>query len=197
MTETGGAVASASGSLMAKHPRTAGRPVPVAEVRILDPDPDGIGEIAVRTPGAMLGYWGEEEDDVIDPEGFVHTGDLGRLDDGLLYVTGRSKDVVIRGGENIAAAHVEAVLLEHPAVVEVAVVGWPHPDLGEEVAAAVVPRVGADPAPGELAAFAAERLAHFEVPTRWWVSRRALPTNGVGKIDKRAVLVQWGSSPEE
>jgi long-chain acyl-CoA synthetase len=200
MTETGGTVASASGALMAEHPGTAGRAVPVAEIRIADPDPAGIGEILVRTPGQMLGYWGEDGvdtigDDVIDGDGFVHTGDLGRLDDdGLLYITGRCKDVIIRGGENIAAPRVEAVLLEHPAVASVAVVGRPHPDLGEEVAAAVVAkRDGALDAAG-LAAFAAGRLAHFEVPTQWWLHPGPLPANDAGKVDKRRLLAAWPDS---
>jgi long-chain acyl-CoA synthetase len=191
MTETGGAVASASGALMAKHPRTSGRPMPVAEIRIVDADESGTGEIAVRTPGAMIGYWGEDPGAVIDGEGFVRTGDLGYLEDGLLYVTGRSKDVVIRGGENIAAAHVEAALLEHPGVADAAVIGWPNPDFGEEVAAAVVAAPGADPDPVVLGAFVAGRLAHFEVPTRWWVLREPLPTNSVGKVDKRRLREEW------
>jgi long-chain acyl-CoA synthetase len=107
MTEAGGTVAAASGALMAEHPQTAGRPLPVVEMRIEEPDEAGTGEIIVRTPSQMLGYWGEDAPEVIDADGWLHTGDLGRIDEGLLYVTGRAKDVIIRGGENIAASHVE------------------------------------------------------------------------------------------
>ncbi len=191
MTEAGGTVASASGSVMAENPGTSGRPMPVVELRISRPDADGTGEILVRTPGQMLGYWRDPDADLIDHEGFLHTGDLGRIADDLLWVVGRSKDVVIRGGENVAAAHVEAVLLGHPAVAEVAVVGLPHEEWGEEVAAAVVPRPGSEVATGDLAAFAKARLAHFEVPAHWWVRHEPLPVNDSGKVDKRSVKATW------
>ena len=189
MTEAGGTVASASGALMAEHPETAGRPLPVVEMRIDNPDERGTGEIVVRTPSQMLGYWGEDAPDVIDDDGWLHTGDLGRIDDGLLYVTGRAKDVIIRGGENIAAAHVEQVLHEHPAVAAVAVVGLPDPDLGETVGAIVQLRADADAA--ELAAFAAARLARFEVPARWRLQHEPLPVTDAGKVAKRQLRDAW------
>ncbi|MGH8998916.1 MAG: class I adenylate-forming enzyme family protein [Acidimicrobiia bacterium] len=193
MTETGGTVASASGALMVEHPGTSGRVQRLVDLRIAHPDATGEGEVLVRTPGQMLRYWGEgaESDRVIDDEGFVHTGDLGRLSDGLLWITGRSKDVIIRGGENIAAPRVEAILLEHPDVVEVAVVGLENADLGEEVGAAVLPRAGVDTGAEELAAFLRARLAHFEVPTRWWFTDEPLPTNEAGKVDKRSLKSKW------
>jgi long-chain acyl-CoA synthetase len=191
MTEAGGSVASASGSVMADHPGTSGRALPVVELRIDRPDDRGEGEILVRTPAQMLGYWRDPDSNPIDHEGFLRTGDLGRVDDGLLWVVGRSKDVVIRGGENIAAPHVEAVLLTHPGVAEVAVVGLPHDEWGEEVGAAVVPRPGARVDVEELAQFAATRLAHFEVPAHWWVRDEALPVNGTGKVDKRQIRATW------
>ncbi len=141
MTELGGTVASASGSLMAEHPSTAGPPGRAVDLRIDKPDQNGDGEILVRTPSQMLGYWTPEgvgdAGDLIDAEGFLHTGDLGRLTGGLLYVTGRLKDLIIRGGENIAPAHVEAALLTHPQVISAAVLGRPDPDLGEIVGAVV------------------------------------------------------------
>jgi long-chain acyl-CoA synthetase len=191
LTETGGTVTTASGTLMMEHPGTSGRPLPVVELRIHRPDHAGTGEILVRTPGQMDGYLGEQNDDVIDDEGWVHTGDLGYLADGLLYITGRSKDVIIRGGENIAALRVEAVLGEHPAVAAVAVVGLPDRDLGERVAAAIVPRRGALVTTDELRTLAAARLAHFELPTDWWIRDEALPTNDAGKIDKAALRGAW------
>jgi long-chain acyl-CoA synthetase len=193
MTETGGTVASASGKLMADNPRTSGKPTPVTELRIDSLEPDGVEEILVRTPGQMLGYWGQSEAGIIDAEGWVHTGDLGRIEDGLLYVTGRSKDIIIRGGENIASAHVESALLRHPAVRNVAVVARPDADLGERVAAAIE----LDPAPPvsaeELAEFTRTQLPNHEVPTDWWLMTDQLPMTEAGKVDKRKLNASWPS----
>jgi long-chain acyl-CoA synthetase len=191
MTETGGTVASASGAVMAEHPTTAGAPLPVVELRIANPDLDGNGEIVVRTPGQLVGYWGQEAIDLLDADGFVHTGDLGRLADGLLYVTGRIKDLIIRGGENIAPAHVEAALLTHPAVLNAAVIGRPDDDLGERVAAAVQLAEGAVVGPAELAAHIAPVLAKFEIPVDWWVRSEPLPMSDAGKMDKHALAAAW------
>jgi long-chain acyl-CoA synthetase len=194
MTEAGGTVASASGALVADHPQTAGRPLPVVELRIDGPDATGTGEIVVRTPSQMLGYWGEGAPEVIDPGGWLHTGDLGRFDDGLLYVTGRAKDVIIRGGENIAAAHVEEVLHRHPAVAAVAVIGLPDPGLGEIVGAVV--QVRAPVTAGELGAFAAARLGRFQVPVRWWLHSGPLPMTEAGKIAKHELRAAWLSAAQ-
>ncbi|MFI6093616.1 class I adenylate-forming enzyme family protein [Streptomyces sp. NPDC051218] len=191
MTETGGTLASASGTLMAAHPTTAGKPLPVVELRIDQPDAEGNGEIVVRTPGQLLGYWDQGRPEILDDDGFVHTGDLGRLADGLLYVTGRIKDLIIRGGENIAPAHVEAALLKHPAVVNAAVIGRPDEDLGERVAAMVQLAEGESLAPSELAAHAAPMLAKFEVPADWWICAEPLPMTDAGKTDKRTIDAIW------
>jgi len=195
MTETGGTVAAASGVTMTEHPTTAGAPLPVVDLRIDTPDAEGDGEIVVRTPGQMVGYWGtspgDTAADLIDAEGWVHTGDQGRVVDGLLYVTGRIKDLIIRGGENIAPAHVEAVLLGHPAVRNVAVLGLPDPDLGERVAAVVQLEPGAEVSEADLAAFAALELARYEVPADWWLRTEELPMHDSGKTDKRALLADW------
>lgn len=196
MTELGGTVASASGSLMAEHPATAGPPGRAVDLRIENPDPSGEGEIAVRTPSQMLGYWTPEgvstADDLIDADGFVHTGDLGRLVDGLLYVTGRLKDLIIRGGENIAPAHVEAALLTHPQVRNAAVLGRPDPDLGEIVAAVVEvePGVTAE----QLQEHVTPLLSSFAVPAAWWLRTDPLPMSDAGKTDKRALAADWPSS---
>ncbi|MHA6758266.1 class I adenylate-forming enzyme family protein [Streptacidiphilus sp. PAMC 29251] len=191
MTETGGTVASASGSVMAEHPATAGRPLPVVELRIDAPDPDGQGEIVVRTPGQLLGYWGADQPDLLDEEGFVHTGDLGRVEDGLLYVTGRIKDLIIRGGENISPARIEGALLTHPAVVNAAVIGRPDQDLGERVAALVQLAPDASVTAEELAAHIAPALAKFEVPAEWCLGHEPLPMSDAGKTDKRAIAAAW------
>jgi long-chain acyl-CoA synthetase len=161
------------------------------EAKIDDPDGEGVGELLVRSPGVMRGYWGVVNDSVLTPDRWLRTGDLGRLDeDGFLLIVGRGKDVVIRGGENIASVRVEERLAEHPSVAEAAVVGLPHPDLGEELGAAVVLHPGREVAEGELASFAAETLAYFEVPTAWWF-REQLPKNAMGKVVKRLVADEW------
>ena len=197
MTEVAGVIATAAGPEILARPGTVGRLLPTVEARIDDPDADGVGELVVRSPGVMAGYWGIDDDPVLSPDGWLRTGDRGRLDgDGWLTIAGRSKDVVIRGGENIASVRVEARLAEHPAVAEVAVVGLPHPELGEELAAAVVLRgdagagIGAASIEHDLAAFAAASLAYFEVPTRWWFPHD-LPKNAMGKILKRQVVAEW------
>ena len=192
LSEAGGTLTAASGRDLVERPGTAGRPLPIAEVRIDRPDPTGSGEVVARTPTQMLGYWGQPSDGVIDAEGWVHTGDVGHLDaDGYLYITGRLKDLIIRGGENIASTHVEDVLLKHPEVREVAVCGRPDPDLGEIVAAAVVLNGDSPVTVAELRAFAAEHLAYFEVPTSWWLRTEGLPANDVGKVRKRDLLATW------
>ncbi len=193
MTETGGTVASASGRVMAEHPRTSGKPTPVSEIRIDSSDDEGVGEILVRTPGQMLGYWGQREAAIIDAEGWVHTGDLGRIEEGLLYVTGRSKDIIIRGGENIASAHVESALLRHPAVRNAAVVARPDPDLGERVGAAIELESTTPVSAQELAEFARTQLPNHEVPTDWWLLTEQLPMTDAGKVDKRKLKASWPS----
>jgi long-chain acyl-CoA synthetase len=193
MTETGGTIAAASGKTMAAHPETAGRPLPAVELRIDAPDGEE-GEIIARTPGQMLGYWGGKEADTIDAEGWVHTGDLGRLEDGLLYVTGRIKDIIIRGGENIAPSHIEAVLLGHPAVANVAAVGLPDDDLGERVAAVVQLNASAEVGAEELSEFAATRLARFELPAEWLIQHEPLPISDTGKVNKLALREGWATA---
>ena len=193
LTETGGTLASASGEMMAEHPSTAGRPLPVVELRIDNPDESGSGEIVARTPAQMLGYWGEVGSDVIEPDGWLHTGDVGRLEDGLLYVTGRLKDIVIRGGENIAAVHVESILHRHPAVAAAAVIGLPDDDLGERVGAVIQFREGMSAGEAELAEFAGGHLARFEVPDRWWLLPGEIPMTDAGKPDKRRLRREWAA----
>lgn len=197
LTEIAGVAASAAGQAVADRPGTVGRAMPTVDLRIDGPDGDGVGEVHIRTPGAMIGYWGAPDDPIFTPDRWLRTGDLGRIDaDGYLYIEGRAKDVVIRGGENIAPVRVEGRLLEHRGVAQVAVLGLPHPDFGEEVAAAVVlhPNVTVDES--ELAAFVAERLAYFAVPTRWWFVSE-LPVNAAGKVVKKQIADAWpvGAAP--
>jgi long-chain acyl-CoA synthetase len=195
LTEAGGVLAAGSGAELEGRPNCVGKPLASVEVRIRQPDAQGVGEIVARTPTATLGYLGEA-DAVCDEEGWIASGDLGRFDeDGFLYVVGRSKDTIIRGGENIASQHVERCLRMHPAVLEAAVVPLPHADLGEEVGAAIVLREGVDASVEELEQHAKQHLARFEVPTRWWLRRDALPTNASGKVVKRELVADWPAPP--
>ncbi|MCV7413533.1 hypothetical protein AWC05_02505 [Mycobacterium florentinum] len=195
LTEISGVAATAAGQVVAERPGTVGRPLPTVELRIEPVDTrsdDSIGEVLVRSPGVMLGYWGCDDDPIVTPDRWVHTGDLGRLDDdGYLYIVGRAKDVVIRGGENISTVRVEERLGEHPAVREVVVVGLPHEDLGEELAAAVVLHPGSAVDEDDLANFASENLAYFSVPTSWWFIDH-LPKNATGKVLKSQIVREWG-----
>jgi long-chain acyl-CoA synthetase len=119
----------------------------------------------------------------------VHTGDLGRVDeDGFLYVVDRAKDVIIRGGYNVASAEVEAAVHELPVVAECAVVGVPHPILGQDVAAVLRLRDGADPLTADdLRTHLGDRLADYKVPRVVVVTDEPLPRNAAGKLDKRAL----------
>jgi steroid-24-oyl-CoA synthetase len=200
LSEACGVLSTGAGDEIVRRVGTVGRPLPVTTIRIDQPDEQGCGEILVRSPSVMLAYLGPPgvvDHGPVTDDRWLRTGDIGRLDDdGYLYVTDRSKDVVIRGGENVATPHVEGRLLAHPAVAEVAVVGLPHPVLGEELGAAVVLRDGAAVSSAELAAFVAPELAYFEVPTRWWFRREPLPQNTTGKVLKRIVRQQWIESAD-
>jgi long-chain acyl-CoA synthetase len=195
LSEACGVVATGVGHDVTSRPGCVGRPLPTCEIRIDDPSESGEGEIVVRSPSVMLGYMDVEVHSAESPVTsgrWLRTGDIGRFDeDGYLYVTDRSKDIVIRGGENIATPNVEDRLLRHPAISEVAVIGLPHTTLGEELAAAVVLREGAHVTPEELAKHVGARLAHFEVPTRWWIGMEALPRNSTGKVLKRTIRTMW------
>lgn len=191
MTETGGFMTVAGNADLQARPGTVGRPYPVVELRIANPDDAGSGEVQVRAPTVMLRYIGID-DGTVDDQGWLHTGDLGHVDDdGYLYLDGRSKDIVIRGGENIACVHVERMLLSHPAVTEAAVFGVPHDDLGEELAAAVTYRTGERVEASELREHCATALAYFEIPTLWQISDTALPTLAGEKLDKKRIKASF------
>jgi len=191
LTEAGGVVSTGVGAEIESHPGCSGRLAPVVEARIADPDDDGRGELLVRSPAGMDGYWGLPDDPTLSADGWIRTGDIGRVDeDRYLYITGRAKEIIIRGGENVSAAAVESALARHSAIAEVAVVGLPDPDLGEVVGAAVTVAAGELPSVAELDTWARENLAHFAVPARWWI-RATLPTNDAGKILKRELVESW------
>jgi fatty-acyl-CoA synthase len=171
---------------------TVGRVTPHVELKICDPLTGDllaigdVGEICIRSPVTMDGYWRQPEATAaaFRADGFLRTGDLGSLDaEGFVRIHGRARDVIIRGGENIYPAEVEDVMLAHPAIEDIAVVGIPDARLGQVVAAAVILRPGAEADSQALEAFAAERLSHFKVP-RTWRFETALPMTASGKVRK-------------
>jgi long-chain acyl-CoA synthetase len=187
-----------SAETVADHrPGSVGRPLPHAEVAILDPEGNAVpeGEICVRGPGVMLGYWRDPELTARTVrDGWLHTGDIGRLDeDGYLYVIDRMKDLIIRGGFNVFPRDVEDVLLAHPAVQVAACVGRPDPERGEEVVAAVQLAAGQEATGAELVEFARSRLAKYKYPREVTVVD-AVPLTSVGKINRKAVRALFATS---
>jgi long-chain acyl-CoA synthetase len=173
------------------RPGASGRAIPDVEVCILAPDgrplpPGESGEICVRGPNVMTGYWNDPAATrAVLRDGWLHSGDVGHLDaDGYLYITDRMKDIIIKGGENISPRQIEEAIHKHPAVAEVAVIGLPDKTFGEEVCAVVVLRAGQTATEAELQEHAGRFVNKFKVPARV-VFRPALPKSGVGKILKR------------
>jgi fatty-acyl-CoA synthase len=148
------------------------------------------GEICVRGPSLMRGYHREEPGSCFDAHGFFHTDDLGWLGEhGELHFVGRARDVIKTAGANVAAAEVEAVLAEHPAVGAAYVVGVPDAQRGENVAVFVVPSRPVDEA--TLLAHCRDRLASYKVPRQLWLRRESeLPQKGSGKVDKTALRAE-------
>jgi long-chain acyl-CoA synthetase len=192
MTETNAYGPQNAGEDYLSHPTSTGRGTPILDIEIRDPDgrplpPGERGEIWFKGPHLIRGYWNKPEETaetIVD--GWLRSGDIGRIDeDGFVYVEDRAKDMVLRGGENVYCAEVEAVIYEHPAVHEAAVFGVPAERLGEEVAAAVFVKPGSTLSAEELQAHVAGRLATFKVPSRVTILDTALPRNAAGKILKR------------
>ena len=167
------------------------------EVRIVDDGGaavvDGeVGEIALRLPAGERSYWNDPDATARTwRDGWVHTGDLGRVDaDGFLYVVDRAKDVIIRGGYNVASAEVEAAVYDVADVAECAVVGVPHPILGQDVAVVIRLRDGAPALTlEELRAHLVDRLADYKLPRVLVLTSEPLPRNAAGKLDKATLAV--------
>lgn len=179
-------------------PGSIGLPIPGFQARIVDDNDNDVplgevGELIVRGPGVMKGYLNQPEATAAALRGgWLHTGDLARRDeDGYIYIVDRKKELIIRGGYNVYPREIEEVLYRHPAVLEAAVVGVPHPDLGEEVAALVVPRPNHVVTPEEIVSFVKERVAPYKYPRIVKVVDH-LPKSDTGKILKRRIkLEQW------
>jgi acyl-CoA synthetase (AMP-forming)/AMP-acid ligase II len=182
----------------AKRIGSVGKPMAPMEVKVVDPDtdetraPNDVGELLVRLPGKRREYYKDDGASAAawTDDGWLRTGDLAYLDDdGFVYISGRIKDMIIRGGNNIYATDVEAVILEHPDVQEAAVIGVPHQVLGEDVGAFVVRKPGTALEDAALLAFCAERLADYKRPRRLWFVAE-LPRNATGKVMKHKLREQ-------
>jgi acyl-CoA synthetase (AMP-forming)/AMP-acid ligase II len=180
---------------------SVGKAVGDVELRVVDengePAPPGVvGEVEIRTFRTMTGYWGSNSGataKTVEADGWLHTGDLGCLDeDGYLFLGGRQGDLIIRGGENISPEDVEAAVYEHPDVSEAGVVGVPDEEWGERVAVAVVPRPGADLSIDALLAFCSERLPGYKRPELVLIVD-ALPRTSTGKLLRRELLPMFAS----
>jgi acyl-CoA synthetase (AMP-forming)/AMP-acid ligase II len=194
MTEAGSAYCVLPPEEASRRVGSVGKPVPPMTVRVIDEKgqdlPAGqVGELLVSNPGKEREYFNDQEaTNEAWRDGWLHTGDLARLDeDGYLYIVGRVKDVIIRGGNNVHASDVESVLLEYPGVREAAVAGIPHPVLGEDVAAWIVTLEGADIDADKLRSFLSERLSDYKIPRRISFVDE-LPRNATGKVLKRVLV---------
>jgi len=179
-------------------PGSIGRPIPEFSARIVADDgqelpPGGIGELLIKGPAVMKGYLNRPAatEETIR-EGWLHTGDIARMDDDrYIYIVDRKKDLVIRGGYNVYPREVEEVIYQIPEVSEAAVYGVPHPDLGEEIAAVVLPKEGARIDPEEIKAYVKERVAPYKYPRIVTIVQEPLPKSGSGKILKKEIRKQY------
>lgn len=201
LTETTSAIISNSGLSYFARSDSVGLPMVGADVRIVGEDGDDlpmgeVGELWVRSPNNVRGYWNKPEETAkAFVDGWFRSGDAARVDaDGFVYVVDRIKDMVLRGGENVYCAEVEAVLFEHESVEDVAVIGIPHSSLGEEVAAVVVPKPGHSEKDTEsIREYAAKKLAGFKVPVKVFWQTDPLPRNATGKVLKKELRDTYAS----
>ena len=182
----------------AEHADSVGFAMPVCDLAIDDPDPEtGVGELLARGPNIVMGYWNKPEATAETfVGGWLHTGDLARIDDeGLLYIVDRKKDMINRGGENVYSVEVESALADAPGVGEAAVIGVPDDMMGEKVGAVIVPAPGVEFDPQAVVAYARERIADFKVPQYIALRSEPLPRNPGGKVLKKQLReeTEWGA----
>jgi long-chain acyl-CoA synthetase len=199
LTETSAITTANAGVDYERKPDSVGVPMPICDVKVMDDAghelPIGsVGELWIRGPNVVRGYWNKPEaTEKSFSDGFLHTGDLARIDDeGFVYILDRAKDMLIRGGENVYCVEIEDVLYGHPSVMDAAVLGIPHRVLGEEVGVVVQLVAGATTSAEELQRYTAERLAAFKVPVRVEIRYEPLPRNPNGKIMKRDLKRELG-----
>ncbi len=183
--------------------RSVGRGMDDVVIAIMDDvntmlDPGSEGEICVMGPRVMAEYHKQAEATAAAiQDGWLHTGDVGYLDeDGYLFITGRKKDLIIRGGENISPGEIEATLDEHPQIEESAIIGVPDPDWGEGIKAIIVPKAGQKPDTQELVAYTKARLASYKAPT-YFAFVDELPRNPMGKVLKTELRKHHGTPANE
>ena len=194
LTETNAAGTNASGKLLYTKPSTAGFPTPlIHEVKIIDEDGKELatgdqGEVCIRSASNFRCYWKNEEatKESLSSDGWFRSGDVGYLDeDGFLFIKDRIKDIVIRGGENIACLEIEAVLAEHPAISEASVFGVPDERLGESLATRIALEPGQTVTEAEVSSFLEEKIAKFKIPSHMWIQEEELPRIASGKTAKK------------
>jgi long-chain acyl-CoA synthetase len=197
LTETSSVATYLPHEYAAEHPDSVGFPMPVCDIRIEAPGPEGVGELLVRGPNVVRGYWKKPAATAATfTDGWLHTGDLARIDfEGLVYIVDRAKDMINRGGENVYCVEVENALAGAPGVYEAAVVGVPDEVMGEKVGAVLVPVPGTTIDVGQVLAYLYKRIADFKVPQYVVARPEALPRNAGGKLLKRRVRdeTQWGT----
>jgi long-chain acyl-CoA synthetase len=179
-------------------PGSIGLPIPEFSAKIVDENgnelqPGGIGELLIKGPAVMKGYLNNPDATAETiRDGWLYTGDIARMDEDLyIYIVDRKKDLVIRGGYNVYPREIEEVIYQIEEVSETAVYGVPHPDLGEEIAAVVVPKEGASIEPEEIKAYVKERVAPYKYPRIIKVLSEPLPKSGSGKILKKEIRKQF------
>ena len=194
LTETSSVATLLSPDDALVRPESVGRPMPTVRLCIADEngdevEPGGTGEVLITGPTIMAGYWGKPEATAeAVRDGWLHTGDIGHVDaDGYLYITDRKKDMIIRGGENIYCVEIENRLVEHPEVLDAAVIGVPHPELGEEVKAIVQIADDSKLSDDDVKSWVADTLAGFKVPAYVDLRTDRLPRNASGKLLKNAL----------
>ena len=197
MTETMGSGAAFTGYYFDQRPNASGFPSPIVEFSFRDEEGEEAisgepGEIWVRSSAAIQGYYSGGSDKDLPVDGWMATGDVGYIsDEGLLYICGRVKDMILRGGENVYPSEVEACLLEYPGCIEAAVVGIEHPDWGEEVGAVIRLSDEADANSEAIQAFCKERLAGYKVPVSIKFTDEPLARNALNKLLKAPILSQY------